>query len=1356
MSYSPPPHWSSERSHYDLNRRKELMEPAVEAIQLRSPHLRDSSIDDLRGLLQEQQQAIQARHMDAAGYLRPRLRHLAFISKSYTPPPAAPAILAHADQTIRPLASATTSEYARGSDPRIVEIVDRVEAIARAHKELTVDDILARVAPLAGDHTSPMGTPRLATSTSFGLQRSRAVFDASPFAAPLVRLNVAQSAMGSVVFRPWRSSAVIMFVDLSGYSRITTALASRGPHVLSDVVNSYLERIIRIVVSDFQGEVVNFAGDALMVVFASESKYHAECCMAACACAIQLQKVCGNHAVPDDPTLVFRMHIGISFGEVEMCVFDNPSVKHMVRSMHFFTGPAVQDLSRLVDAAAAGEIVVSQSVVALCRRSIDVVPTTQSADMFFLTSAGGIPHLGSVLDCIGQYNVPGGDEGEDDEDDWIDMENVFPMFVHPAIASRLASTTKLSEGHEMRFLCVLFILRRDHGGLNLSVEDWFAAVQKVLDRHRCPVVKLLDDDKGVHVIAAVNLFSAERNPALVGVEAASELTHREIGTDIGMACGSTFCGVIGSPLACRWDITGACVVRACRLMQHATKHRVDIQGCCCDASVYDNVGDVSVLSKLAHPAELKGSNEPVTVYNLSPATRNLAAWRILSPVNACEECHKDEYLQVSAAVGSQRPAVGVICITGPSGIGKATLAVRALHDAEIIPVSHTAVRDALPLSIAETIAGWHIHSSCPALRSLAENISRAWRQEQVGSTIELLKRLVAHAGELGMRFALVVRQAQLLDSLSLAFIRLVSAAPPVQDGLQISHGPKFVFVLCLVPFLGSRFEADLPMALSSVKLHPVPEHVATALAVHRGTWRIHPELSNIICSKSCGIPQFVDAIIAHIQRQRPYVTRMSADGVLSATSGAMNIVRGWSWTIIAPQLTPGLTGLLDQVPASHRMVLKVLAAATSADGTPPFPAWVIERVAQRRLKKKLEPNMWSLLAGIHIVRYSASFVDGISQDACVDTTTSRQMLVQFHSRAVRDVILTSAVPDHMTSLAEECLSALDRGAATQAVTAIRIHRASLLLAQHNAKAALEEVLQDSDVVCCDAHKQAYARIVAQIERSCYAADSLTQPAADKQHQQVEEDIFAMMPMDIVVVKNLIPPIALGPAAALLCHMGWRIRSNYLDAVSARPGGGSEASLAAELVPRYMRIMSKTARLVGETGPFHRSVLAKEQASLVQWLTFTPAVDQAVRNAAEFFKFASDTCVRRAGIIADASYKWRTRSSASFASVTCSDPRHETLRTAVSAILESEKGLEHIFAAGCEDLAHNMSQTERSRLEGGFHSAMMALAMGRFAPGHPKLSLENIRAAVLQHETETFATFSAFVYLHWELRDVHQA
>jgi class 3 adenylate cyclase len=143
-------------------------------------------------------------------------------------------------------------------------------------------------------------------------------------------------------------------------------------------------------------------------------------------------------------------------------------------------------------------------------------------------------------------------------------------------------------------------------------------------------VQIIDDDKGVHIVAAVNLYESVPETSLLGISVCRELVNQQVGCAIGMALGSTFCGVTGcSSVACRWDITGPPPVRAARLMQYALLEDIEVA---IDQSVYDDPMAATYLTVLNSSVGLKGAEKPVPVYTFSDAS-NSAASRVLETVH---------------------------------------------------------------------------------------------------------------------------------------------------------------------------------------------------------------------------------------------------------------------------------------------------------------------------------------------------------------------------------------------------------------------------------------------------------------------------------------------------------------------------------------------------------------------------------------------------------------------------------------------------------------------------------------------------------------------------------------------------
>jgi hypothetical protein len=132
------------------------------------------------------------------------------------------------------------------------------------------------------------------------------------------------------------------------------------------------------------------------------------------------------------------------------------------------------------------------------------------------------------------------------------------------------------------------------------------------------VVQIIDDDKGVHVIAAINLYESDPYASSLGLAVCEILESKQVGCAIGMALGSTFCGVTGcSSVACRWDITGPPAVRAARLMQLALKQGWQMA---IDQSVFDDPLVSTRLKVLQKSVTLKGTPCPISVYTVSDAT----------------------------------------------------------------------------------------------------------------------------------------------------------------------------------------------------------------------------------------------------------------------------------------------------------------------------------------------------------------------------------------------------------------------------------------------------------------------------------------------------------------------------------------------------------------------------------------------------------------------------------------------------------------------------------------------------------------------------------------------------------------
>jgi class 3 adenylate cyclase len=302
-----------------------------------------------------------------------------------------------------------------------------------------------------------------------------------PFVADIAFESFVQRRYQSatISFRPYTCHAAVLFVDLSDYSMITAAIAHRGAHALSSIVNAYLSRLL-VIVREYGGDVIKFAGDAVLVVWygASEDDLQINTLTAA-KCGMEMQKRAGQHAV-DGTSLQFRIHCGLSCGPLESEIFDAPNHVNMQRLFHSVGGTSLIELSDLVDMAKAGEICLSDDAVA------HIGATYGRYEECSNLTDGTRYQL--LTDLVFEHNIVEKIETHimksTCDRNMKRQKSMEEDFIHPNVI-KLLSHGGLSPTHisQMRNLCVLFIAMTSSIG---SSVNWLMEVQTILDKHRCP------------------------------------------------------------------------------------------------------------------------------------------------------------------------------------------------------------------------------------------------------------------------------------------------------------------------------------------------------------------------------------------------------------------------------------------------------------------------------------------------------------------------------------------------------------------------------------------------------------------------------------------------------------------------------------------------------------------------------------------------------------------------------------------------------------------------------------------------------------------------------------------------------
>ena len=505
------------------------------------------------------------------------------------------------------------------------------------------------------------------------------------------------------------------------------------------------------IVHKWGGDVVKFAGDAILVVWEGNSEDLELNVVCSAKCALELQKRAGEHSV-EGTHHKFKIHSGLCCGDLESEVFESPTHENMQRLYHYVGGETMAEIGDLVDYAKAGETAASNRVINFLRRNHAPVcnPIAEVEDAMLLEDI----HFGDHV-SFEQHVTMLLEDRRARRDRSIEEE-----FIHPSVLNLLShggeNPTQIAQ---MRNLCVLFIAMTSQG----DSTNWLLEIQGILDRNRCPILQIIYDDKGVHVVAAVNLYEAIPEASIVGLGVCRELKSKRVGATVGAAAGQTFCGVTGSSKACRWDITGPAVVRAARLMQFALNENLQFA---IDQSLYDDPTAATQMLTINEAVPIKGTTHPIPVYTISDST-SFCAFRILENISGAIHHNKVREIQ-QHITGRNR---SVVIVTGAAMAGMRMVCQKAAGLSDFVPYLHLCELSAGFLQLATTIATWFMYVDDDEVRIIAVDVLKDITSGCFSCAFDQCVRLVNTALRKGFRACFIVDRMEHLDKFSISLIR---------------------------------------------------------------------------------------------------------------------------------------------------------------------------------------------------------------------------------------------------------------------------------------------------------------------------------------------------------------------------------------------------------------------------------------------------------------------------------------------------------------------------------------------------------------------------------------------------------
>ena len=722
-------------------------------------------------------------------------------------------------------------------------------------------------------------------SGQFGLTELTVARMALPFVSSLCLRQHAQHPHG-----PWSINCAVLMLDICHYSSMTAMLAHMGPRFLNHTVNAALTPMFA-EIERSGGDVLKFAGDAVFVIWATSTL--ADNVQTAAQTALALQQRHGEYQIPG-MSHTFQFHMGIACGMLESHILFSKVAES--EDFHYVSGMPLREACEASNEAQPGQVSVTLQSCSICPALV-VTPGRDPKFNVLLGVQSALP-VSEVVHH--EKSVP-----------------AVRRFVNPHIYARLEMGQDLLQAEANRMLTMLFIACTGE----TSISEWFHMVQEVLDRHNCTILQVIDDDKGIHIVACFNFFIADPHCADHSVHAAAALPH----SATGVAHGMSFCGLIGSPTACRWDVQGPPCVRACRLMEHAVQTN---RKALFDQSVADALRDKTLLAVHSDSATLKGSLHPVQVWAPSPVGTGRGPARPL-----CSKVHSATHQQLLEWLTER--VTGGLCptliINGMPGTGKRCLLLSVLQRLDVLLVTHMVHQREPQLAIVKTLAQWCLAQGRAQEVRLAEKVLEDLEQQQVqaafGGALQLVSALLAQ----GLRTAFLISNAHFLDKSSVALIaavanRLPAASAPGCFMQLITCSPSSGF-----PLAEEQFEQCEDARI--VQIHSVPPPEARDLATFCLDAPPTKALMDALMAKSAGFVEPITAVCTYLRNARQLVTEGAE---VTITPADMEGLQNRPWPQISATLTLKMFHKVDMLAIVHSTMMKVVASITAQSGITAF------------------------------------------------------------------------------------------------------------------------------------------------------------------------------------------------------------------------------------------------------------------------------------------------------------------------------------------------------------------------------------------------------------------------------------
>ncbi|XP_067117035.1 adenylate cyclase type 10-like [Osmerus mordax] len=378
---------------------------------------------------------------------------------------------------------------------------------------------------------------------------------------------------------------VLLFADVSGFTNLTEKFSQSckkgyGADELTRTLNSYIGDIVSHIL-DAGGDILNYAGDAILALWAVELQRLSDVISLAVKCSLVIQDKCGVRKTGVGCQL--RVKIGISAGKLSKVIVGDDVSQYFV-----VIGRAVDEVRLAEGLAVASSIILSPNAWELCNRDdllVDKIENERAVRVRYLKRDPKFPVEEYKASMGADLQYEGPTEGCVRNACRLlpnpELESCLRKYVIETVLQKIDANQPLEYLSEMRPATIVFVNLQFQG--RESDTELCSAIQlaalgiarQVTKRHG-RVNKVFMFDKGCTYLCLFGLPGDKREDesaqALQAAYGLYQLCLQKLGclrtVSVGVTTGPVFCGVVGHPVRHEYTVIGRKVNLAARLMMY--------------------------------------------------------------------------------------------------------------------------------------------------------------------------------------------------------------------------------------------------------------------------------------------------------------------------------------------------------------------------------------------------------------------------------------------------------------------------------------------------------------------------------------------------------------------------------------------------------------------------------------------------------------------------------------------------------------------------------------------------------------------------------------------------------------------